>query len=185
MMQTIWSISYTQSDVNTIREQIVQDETAKRRWLLLALLITIGGLAVTVALLSTSYALYAQSASERDELAAENATLKKQGAEARQQIEAQNAREAKEAQSRAESQAALDSLRQQVLLAGASPSQAANFARMVYDLPGHQVELTGKPPDKLFRNWKIISGSTTEIYTLVGGFVDGKWVVYSNLIARR
>ena len=184
-MQTTWSISYTQSDVDTIREQIVQDENAKRHWLLLALLITIGGLALTVTLLSTSYALYARATSERDELAAENATLKKQGAEAQQQIEALSAREAKEAEARALSQAMLDRLRQQVLDIGASPNQAANFARMVYDLPGHQVELAAKPPDKVFRNWKITNGSTTEIYTLVGGFVDGKWIAYSNLVARR
>jgi hypothetical protein len=138
-----------------------------------------------VTLLSTSYALYARSASERDELAAENATLKKQGAEARQLIEAQSAREAKEAEARAESQATFDRLRQQVLNAGSSPTQTANFARLVYDLPGHHVELDARPPDKIFRNWKITNGTTTEIYTLVGGFVDGKWVVYSNLVARR
>jgi hypothetical protein len=56
---------------------------------------------------------------------------------------------------------------------------------MVSALPYGKVELDTKPPDKLFRNWKVTKGATTEIYTLVGGFVDGKWVVYSNLVARK
>jgi hypothetical protein len=56
---------------------------------------------------------------------------------------------------------------------------------MVYSLPGGRIELDRKPPDKLFRNWKVANGSTTEVYALVGGFVDGKWVVYSNLVARK
>ena len=56
---------------------------------------------------------------------------------------------------------------------------------MVHALPNSKVELDSKPPDKLFRNWKVTIGGATETYTLVGGFVDGKWVVYSNLVARR
>lgn len=184
-MQTNWSISYTQSDVNTIREQIVQDETAKRRWLLLALLITVGGLVLTVALLSTSYALYARSVSERDELRAENSTLKQRFDQTRQQLETISAREAKETEARAEAQATLERLRQQVLRSTSSPGETASFARLVYELPGHRIELDDRPSDNIFRNWKVTNGQTTEIYTLVGGFLDGKWVIYSNLVARR
>jgi hypothetical protein len=183
--QTSWSISYTQSDVDTIREQIVQTESAKRRWLLLALLITIGGLVVTVALLSTSYALYASSESRKDELATENEALKKQVAETRQELDARIAQDAKDAEARAESQATLDRLQPQVARSMASGSEIASFARMVYELPGHRIEMNSQPPDKIFRNWKISSGQATEIYTLVGGYLDGKWVVYSNLVARR
>ncbi|HSE98132.1 MAG TPA: hypothetical protein VLD57_07705 [Blastocatellia bacterium] len=180
-----WSISYTQSDVDTIREQIVQDESAKRRWLLLALIITIGGLVVTVALLSTSYGLYARSVSARDTLSTENATLKREATAARQELAARTEKDEREAEIRNEAQAMLDRLRQSVLSSSASAGEIASFAKMVYGLPQGRLELYSKPPDRVFRNWKVANGETTEIYTLVGGFVDGKWVVYSNLIARR
>jgi hypothetical protein len=31
----------------------------------------------------------------------------------------------------------------------------------------------------------VSADSATEIYTVVGGFADGKWVIYSNLVARK
>ena len=51
----------------------------------------------------------------------------------------------------------------------------------------HDVQLTWNyvtPPDKLFRNWRYRTDSGTDTYTLVGGFVDGKWIIHSNLVAR-
>jgi hypothetical protein len=42
------------------------------------------------------------------------------------------------------------------------------------------------PPSNLFRNWKAQNESgSTDVYTLVGGNVKGKWVIYSNLISRQ
>jgi len=55
---------------------------------------------------------------------------------------------------------------------------------MLYNLPDHQIELDHKPPDSIFKNWRVKSGEITSTYALVGGFVDGKWIIYSNLIAK-
>ncbi len=180
-----WAVNYNQSDVDNIREQIEQTESAKRRWLFLALIISIVALAGAIVLLSTNYALYSSSESAKKKLLQENAALKSRADQTQQQLDAKNAQEAKQAEARADAQTKLQTLLPAVLRGSASPGEVASFARMVYDLPNRRIELEGKPPDKLFRNWKVTNGSTTDVYTLVGGLVEGKWVVYSNLVARR
>lgn len=180
-----WGVSYNQSDVDNIRDQIEQTESAKRRWLFLALIVSIVALAGAIVLLSTNYALYSSSESDKKKLLQENAALKSRADQTQQQLDAKNAQEAKQAEARADAQAKLRTLLPAVLRGNASAGEVASFARMVYALPNSQVELDTKPPDKLFRNWKVTTGSTTEVYTLVGGFVEGKWVVYSHLVARR
>jgi len=180
-----WTVSYTQRDVDTIREQIEQNESAKRHWLFLGLIIAVAALVGAIVLLSTNYALYNSSQSERKRLAEENAALKTRADQTQQQLDTLTEQQNKSAQSRADAQAKLDRLQSQVLKGKASGAEIASFARMVYNLPNSRVELSERPPSDLFRNWKTTNGSMTEVYTLVGGFADGKWVVYSTLVARK
>jgi cell division protein FtsB len=176
-----FAVHYGQSDVDTIRQQIEETEAMKRRWLFLAMIISIAALVGAIVLLSTNYALYSSSESEKKKLVQENAALKTRADQTQQQLDAKNAQEAKQAESRTDSQNRLQSLLPSILKGSAGPNEIAAFARMVHAQPGGRVELDSKPPDKIFRNWK----STNETYTLVGGFVGGKWVVYSNLVARK
>lgn len=179
------AVHYGQSDVDTIREQIEQTEAMKRRWLFLAMIISIAALVGAIVLLSTNYALYSSAESDKKALVQENAALKARVDQTEQQLEAKTAQEAKDAEARAEAQTKLQTVLPAVLRGNAGPGEIASFARMVYSLPNSRVELDSPPPNKLFRNWRTTVGGTTETYTLVGGFVDGKWVVYSNLVARR
>lgn len=180
-----WVVNYTQSDVDTIREQIEQNEALKRRWLLLFLIIAVGALVGAVVLLSTSYALYASSESDKKRLTDENAALKSNAESCQQQLKSATAAQESEAQARTEAQSKLDTLLPAIISARASDSEIAAFARMVSQLPYSRVEMEAKPPDKLFRNWRAQAGSETETYTLVGGFVGGKWVIHSNIVARK
>lgn len=180
-----WSVSYTQGDVDTIREQIEQNESAKRHWLVLAFIIAIAALAGAIVWLSTNYALYNSSQREKKSLTEERAGLKTQLEKTQQQLDTKMAQETKDAEIRKDAQSKLDKLLPAVMKGNAGSGEIASFARMVYYLPNSRVELSGKPPNELFRNWKVTTGSTTEVYTLVGGMVDGKWVVYSNLVARK
>jgi hypothetical protein len=151
----------------------------------MAMIISIAALIGAIVLLSTNYALYSSSESEKKSLVQENAALKTRAEQTQQQLDSKSALDAKQAEARAEAQSKLQTVLPAVLRGSASSAEIAGFARMVNALPNGRVELDSKPPDKLFRNWKVTSGGATEIYTLVGGFVDGKWVVYSNLVARR
>jgi hypothetical protein len=179
-----WVVSYNQSDVDAIREQIEQTEAMRRRALFIAMIVSIAALAGAIVLLSSNYALYSSSESDKKKLAQENAALKSRADQTQQALDAKNAQEAKQAESRSDARARLEKLLPAILSGAASSGDVASFARMVHSLPQSRVELDSKPPDKLFRNWKLTAGPTTETYTLVGGFVDGKWVVYSNLVAR-
>ena len=183
--QSQWVVSYAQSDVDTIRNQIEETESNKRRWLIVALIVTIAALAGVIALLTTSYALYSNSESEKKRFGEENAALKSDVERYRQQLATVTAAQEKEAQARAESQTSFEKLLPSVLSANASDAQTARFAQMVSNLPHGRLEIEEKPPDKLFRNWKLKTDTATEVYTLVGGFVDDKWVIHSNLVARK
>jgi cell division protein FtsB len=180
-----WAVSYTQSDVDTIREQIEQNESAKRRWLFLALVIAVAALVGVIILVSSSYALYSQSESDKRRLSDENAALKATGDQCQQQLKGATAAQEREAQARNEAQARLGTLMPAVLRSSASDADTAAFAHMVASLPYSRVEVEQKPPDKLFRNWRYKSDAGLETYTLVGGFVDGKWIIHSNLVARK
>jgi len=180
-----WTINYSQGDVDSIREQIEQTESAKRHWLVLAFIIALAVLAASIALLSTNYALYSSSEKDKKNLVEENAALKARVDKTQQQLDGKTAQETKDAQARAEAESRLSKLMPVVLGGKAGGGEMASFARMVYYVPNSRVELSERPPNELFRNWKVTTGSTTEVFTMTGGFVDGKWVVYSNLIARK
>ena len=177
-------IHYGQSDVDTIREQIEQTEAMKRRWLFMAMIISIAALVGAIVLLSTNYALYASSESDKKSLVQENTVLKSRADQTQQQLDTRNAQDAKQAEERSDAQTKLRTILPAILRGNAGPAEVASFARMVNALPNNRVELDSAPPNKLFRNWKANAGGVSETYTLVGGFVDGKWVVYSNLVAR-
>jgi cell division protein FtsB len=178
-----WMVTYTQSDVDTIREQIEQGEAAKRRFLFLTLIVTAAALAGAIILLVTSYSLYSSGQSARNKLAEDYASLKKGADETAAELSKIKAREADDARARSEAQARLSGVLPTALAGGGR--DVSTLAEMVYSLPDHQVQVGRKPPDELFRNWKVHAGGVTSVYTLVGGFVDGKWVIYSNLVARR
>jgi|SRR5689334_15050719 len=180
-----FGIHYAQSDIDTIRDQIEQTEAMKRRWLFLIMIISVAALAGAIVLLSTNYALYSSSESEKKKLVEENAALKSRSEQTQQQLEAKTAEEQKQAAARAEAQKKLQTTLPSILRGNPGSVEVGRFAKMVYDLPDHQVDLQSKPPDKIFRNWKIGTGENAETYSLVGGFVDGKWVISSSLIARR
>ncbi|HXG92472.1 MAG TPA: hypothetical protein VNN73_08900 [Blastocatellia bacterium] len=178
-----WAVSYTQSDVDTIREQIEQNESAKRRWLVLALVIILAALVGAVALLTTSYALYSKSESEKKRLSDENASLKATTQQQEQQLNALMAEKQKQEQARAEAKAQMEKLQSSASLAKASDAEIAAFAKLISELPQGKIELNEKPPDKIFRNYRVRTESGTQVYTLVpGGPFDGKWVIYSNLV---
>jgi cell division protein FtsB len=180
-----WVISYTQNDLDAIREQFEQTEAMKRRWLVIALVAALVALVGVLVLMSTNSLQYRSMAADKHQLTEENAALKKQADQAQQQLAAREAKDQADAQARSDAQSRLSGLSPAVVSGKASAGEIARFARMVYELPGSRIELSGKPPDEIFRNWKVRNGDTNELYALVGGFVDGKWVVYSNLLSRR
>ncbi len=179
-----WGISYTQSDLDMIREQILNQEASKRRSLVLGLFVALGALGLAVFLTITSYGLYVASESEKSRLAQENAALKARAEQSQKQLDTIAEQEANAAQARDQAQSRLNALLPSILNSTASSSEVANFAKMVYNLPQGRIEVDRQPPNTLFRNWRVSTATGTEVYTLVGGFADGKWVIYANLLGK-
>lgn len=184
-LNTERTVTYGQRDVDAIREQIEQTESSKRRGLLWALGLSTAALIASIVWLSTTYALYSASESDKRKLTQENAALRLQVDQTQVQLDAANATLATYSQHKADARAKFDKLLPEVMKGNASPGEVASFAQMVHSEASGRLELDQKPPDKLFRNWRSTGGESPGTYTLVGGFVDGKWVVYSNLVARR
>jgi hypothetical protein len=175
------AISYSQRDIETIRSQIIEGESLKRRWLVVGLVISSVALAISLALLSSSYALYAQSEAENEQLSLQHAAISQRAEALQQQLDTRIAQDAARDRSISEASQTVEGL---ISSTGALPSSGGRFAKAVYQMGG-RFETRSKPPDALFRNWKVASESGSEIYTVVGGFVDGNWQIYSNLIGRR
>lgn len=180
-----WVVTYTQSDVDTIREQIQQGEAAKRRLLFVTLVVTAAALVGAIILLATSYSLYASSQSARDKIAQDFQALKQQSDKWNKELQEIHTREATAAREREEARSRLDGMLHSALSEGANSRDIAALAEMVFNLPDHEVTIEKKPPDNMFRNWKVNTGGGTSVYALVGGLVDGKWVIYSNLVSKR
>src|SRR5262252_2166457 len=83
-----FTVNYTQRDVDAIREQIEQGQAAKRRLIVLTLIVVLAALVGALILLSTSYGLYTKSNSDRQRLTDENAGFKSQAEKCEQQLAA-------------------------------------------------------------------------------------------------
>src|SRR3982751_6737409 len=123
-----WAVSYTQGDVDTIREQIEQNEATKRRWLWLTLMIALAALAGVVILLTSSYALYSRSESDKRRLSDENGALKSVGEQCQQQLKAATAAQEHEAQTRTEAQSRMGTLMPAVSRGASGEGDTAAFA---------------------------------------------------------
>jgi len=166
-----------------VRRQAIQIEAEKRALIRLLLIIVSCILGVTLVVLGRVYQLYSQSGSvvraaetKADAAVAQSQQCDRELKDKTTQLE-RITNTAKQKQERNEALV-------QRALQGASQTELAEFARAVYDLPGRSVEVPRIPPSSLFqRIYRYKSGEQTQTFVLVGGQVDGKWMIYSNLIA--
>ncbi|HMG37482.1 MAG TPA: hypothetical protein VKM94_26495 [Blastocatellia bacterium] len=183
-LQREWIINYTQGDVDLIRSQIIEGEALKRRWLVLGLILVSGGLVGTLMLLITSLAAAERADNARRQFADQNVSLSRRADDLQKTVDTRNAEDAERARAAAQTEESYKRLATSIVGNSDVSLSGGRFAQQVYRMGG-SVKLESKPSEKLFRNWKVNTGSTSEVYSVVGGFLDGKWLVYSSLISRR
>jgi hypothetical protein len=172
-----------QQELEMVRRQTIQIESEKRALLRLLLLIVSLLLLVALALLGFTYRSYRQSSGvvRAAELKAEAAESKFQQCD--RELQEKKAQLEQSAQTVAQQQERVEALKNRVLSQGVSQGEVAEFARLVYLSPRRSVEVPRLPPNALFqRIWRFRAPDQTQVYVLVGGQVDGKPVIYSNLI---
>lgn len=175
---------YSQQEYDMMRRQTLQIEAEKRS--LLRTLLTGVAIALTIALILLGYLFrrYSQSSS-----LISTADNKAAAAEAQLQTcssELQEKRAILEAQGKRTEQRSetIASLVAKVMSKSASDAEIGQLAHAVYELPGHSTTLPSIPPDKILKRFRHRSGGQNYAYVLVGGIVDGKWTLYSNLVAK-
>jgi outer membrane murein-binding lipoprotein Lpp len=175
---------YSQQEYEMVRRQTIQIESEKRALLRLLLLIVTVLLIVALVLLGFTYTLYrSHSNSVKDaESRAESLAAKLQQTE--QELQDKTRQLEQSASEAARRQERIAALIPRVLSQTPASAEVAEFARAVYESPGRRTDVPRLPPNMLFqRLWRYRAEGTTQTFILVGGQVDGEWVIYSNLIA--
>lgn len=175
---------YSQQEYDMMRRQTLQIEAEKRS--LLRTLLTVVAVLLTLSLLLLGY-LFRRYSSSSSMIAA--AEARAASAEAQYQQCDQELRDKRSqldafALRASERNAQISSILPRIMNKTASDAEVAALAHAVYEQPGHVIELPGIPPDSLLRRFRFRSEGQVRSYVLVAGNVDGKWLLYSNLVAR-
>jgi hypothetical protein len=175
---------YSQQEYDMMRRQTLQIEAEKRSLLRTLLTGVAVALTITLILLGYLFRRYSQSntliSSAENKAAAAEAQFQTCSTELQEKRGILDA-QAKRAEQRTE---AISRLIPRVMSKTASDVEIGQFANAVYELPSHSVVLPSIPPDSLLRRYRHRSGNQVSAYILVAGIVDGKWTLYSNLVAK-
>ncbi|HKX31887.1 MAG TPA: hypothetical protein VJ302_29645 [Blastocatellia bacterium] len=173
---------YSQQEYDMVRRQTMQIEAEKRAVLRFALIVVTVLFASSLLAMGWMYRRYSSADSEvrtaeskveqlestlqetRRDLAEKKATLEKYSVEASKQS------------------SVIESVVPTMLSKSARESELADLAHAIFQQPGHVITLPSIPPDNVLRRYKVRIDNRVNNYILVAGLVDGKWVLYSNLV---
>jgi len=175
---------YSQQEYDMMRRQTLQIEAEKRamfRTLLMGVSIL---LALSLLSLGYIFLRYSQSSSLISAAEARASLAEAQYQKANQELQDKRAQLESISQRAAQRNEKINSLLPAVMRKGASDGEIAALAHAIYESPGHVIELPGIPPDSILRRYRYRSGGEVRAYVLVAGNVNGKWLLYSNLVAR-
>ena len=175
---------YSQQEYDMVRRQTLQIEAEKRSFLRTLLTVVSAVLILALILIAFLFRRYSQSSSLIG--AAEEKASAADAQYQRCNQELQEKRSALEAQARKVTQRSeqIGLLVPKVINKSASETEIATLANAIYESPGHSIELPSIPPGKILRRYRYRSGDQVYSYLLVAGAFDGKWVLFSNLMAK-
>jgi septal ring factor EnvC (AmiA/AmiB activator) len=176
---------YSQQEFEMVRRQTIQIEAEKRAFLRLALTVISALFLASLLLLTVLYRNYSaaddkfQTAETRaKEFELKFQTTSRELAEKNAIVDKINERAAKQ-------NAVITSITQKMIDRNATVDELASLAHAVYQQPGHSIPLPSIPPDNVLRNYKIRIDNRMHTYVLIAGQIDGRWVLYSNLLLLR
>ena len=168
-----------------VRRQTMQIEAEKRALLRYTLIVAGLLLAASLAALGWVYQRYS-SGERRVETAQQRASaLEAELTRMRVELREKTTILEKIAAERAKADQTINMLVPKVLNKSAADAEVAELAHAIFQLPGHSVTLPSIPPDNILRRYRLRKDDRPYSYILVAGLVDGKWVLYSNLVKNR
>jgi septal ring factor EnvC (AmiA/AmiB activator) len=175
---------YSQQEFEMVRRQTIQIEAEKRAFLRLALTVVSALFIASLLLLTVVYRNYsaADDKYESSEARAKDFEMKFQATS--RELAEKKATLDKLNEKAAQQNAVIAANTQKMIDRTASNDEIAALAHAVYQQPGHSIPLPSIPPDNVLRNYKIRVDDRLHTYVLVAGQVDGKWILYSNLLRK-
>jgi hypothetical protein len=176
---------YSQQEYEMVRRQTMQIEAEKRAVLRWLLMVVTACFALSLLALAWMYQQYS-TADGRVEAAETRASkaetdLKKTS----QELAEKKAILDKQAATAAQQNATINSIVPKAVAGLAGDGELAALAHAIYESrPTHVIELPRIPPDNILRRYRFRVGTEVRSYILIAGLVDGKWVLYSNLVAK-
>ncbi len=165
-----------------VRRQTIQIEEEKRALLRLLLIVVTLLLVASLLALAWVYQRYNRLAQATDQNALEVKRLSAELQSCRQEMEKEKRELEQKSQLEAQRRERIDLLLPKVLGQTASYTETGEFAHAVYEEPGHMIELPRMPPDEILRRYRYQLNDRVQTYVLVAGQIEGKWVLYSNLV---
>lgn len=174
---------YTQQEYELVRRQTLQMEAEKRVLLRLTLVATVLLFAGSLMVIGWMYRQYSSAesrvATARDETARYRTELEMVRSELQEKV----AILTRDASSRQQVETTINSLLPRVVAGTARDFEIAELAHAVYQKPGHMVQLPSKAPDIIHQGkYRLRIENRPHSYILIIGLLDGKWVLYSNLV---
>jgi hypothetical protein len=175
---------YSQQEFEMVRRQTIQIEAEKRAFLRLALTVISALFIASLLLLTVVYRNYSAADDRIQSLDARVRELETKNQAANHELAEKKAILEKFTERAAKQNAVIAANTQKMLDKTASTDELAALAHAIYQQPGHSIPLPSIPPDNVLRNYKIRVDGRLHTYVLVAGQVDGKWILYSNLLRK-
>lgn len=175
---------YSQQEYDMMRRQTLQIEAEKRTLLRSGLIIVAALLTISLILLGFLFSRYSQSSSLIAAAEGRAAAAETQFQQCDLELKDKRAQLDNLAERAAQRSEQIAALLPRVMNKTAGDGEIATLAHSIFEQPGHVIELPGIPPDSILRRFRYRTGGQIRAYVLVAGIVDGKWVLYSNLVGR-
>jgi hypothetical protein len=175
---------YSQQEFEMVRRQTIQIEAEKRAFLRLALTVVSALFLASLLLLTVIYRNYSAADEIIQSLDAKARDLETKNQAANRELAEKKATLEKFTEKAAKLNAVIETNTQKMINKTASNDELAALAHAVYQQPSHSIPLPSIPPDNVLRNYKIRVDGRLHTYVLVAGQVDGKWILYSNLLRK-
>lgn len=175
---------YSQQEFDMMRRQTLQIEAEKRAMMRTLLMIVAVALMIALILLGFVYRRYSQSAGLISTAETRAATADAQLQDCSKELQEKRAILESQARNLEKANEQVASLIPRVMSKVASDAEIALLAHRIHESPGRSIALPGIPPDKILKRYRYRSGGLLHAYVLVAGNVDGRWILYSNLVGK-
>jgi len=174
---------YSQQEYEMFRRQMMQIEAEKRAVLRYGLVLVTILFAGSLGLLGWIYAGF--STAEKRVVTANQKTAERESelSQVREELREKTLQLNRDSSARAAVDATISRLVPRVISGDAGDSELAELAHAIFQRPGHVIPLPARAPDIIHQGkYRIRIQNRPYSYMLIIGLLDGRWVLYSNLV---